>query len=123
MLTQFILLLLSTTNIILPTVGNIYKKTIQFPLLGNQNIETKFMQNNMIIIKLSGLLDNKGSAKYSLIDNTLNIDLSDNLKILMKNKKTKFKLINYDDEKDIVNIYLHIKPLFYKKNIELERIN
>jgi hypothetical protein len=123
MLTQFILLLLSTTNIILPTVGNIYKKTIQFPLLGNQNIETKFMQNNMIIIKLSGLLDSKGSAQYSLIDNTLNIELSDNLKILMKNKKTEFKLINYDDEKDIVNIYLHIKPLFYKKNIELERIN
>jgi hypothetical protein len=81
------------------------------------------MQNNMIIIKLSGLLDSKGSAQYSLIDNTLNIELSDNLKILMKNKKTEFKLINYDDEKDIVNIYLHIKPLFYKKNIELERIN
>ena len=42
---------------------------------------------------LSGLLDSKGSAQYSLIDNTLNIELSDNLKILMKNKKTGYRAI------------------------------
>ena len=123
MLTQVFLLLLSTKNIILPKIGNVYKTTIQFPLLGNQDIETKFLQDNLIKISLSGLLDDKGSAKYSLIDNTLNIELCENLKILMKNKKTEFKLVNYDDNKDVVNIYLHIKPLFYKKNIELERIN
>lgn len=107
----------------MPNCGNIYKKTIQFPLLGNQNIETKFLQDNLIKISLSGLLHDKGIAKYNLVDDKLDVELCENLKILMKNKKTEFKLINYDDDKDVVNIYLHIKTLFYKKNIELERIN
>ena len=123
MFIQLLFLFLSTSNMIMPNCGNIYKKTIQFPLLGNQNIETKFLQDNLIKISLSGLLDDKGSAKYNLVDDKLDVELCENLKILMKNKKTEFKLINYDDEKDVVNIYLHIKPLFYKKNIELERIN
>lgn len=123
MFIQLLLLFLSTSNMIMPNCGNIYKKTIQFPLLGNQNIETKFLQDNLIKISLSGLLHDKGIAKYNLVDDKLDVELCENLKILMKNKKTEFKLINYDDEKDVVNIYLHIKTLFYKKNIELERIN
>lgn len=123
MFIQLLLLFLSTSNMIMPNCGNIYKKTIQFPLLGNQNIETKFLQDNLIKISLSGLLHDKGIAKYNLVDDKLDVELCENLKILMKNKKTEFKLINYDDDKDVVNIYLHIKTLFYKKNIELERIN
>ena len=123
MFIQVLFLFLSTANMIMPNSGSMYKKTIHFPLLGNQNIETKFLQDNLIKISLSGLLDDKGSAKYNLVDDKLDVELCENLKILMKNKKTEFKLINYDDEKDVVNIYLHIKPLFYKKNIELERIN
>ena len=123
MFIQILFLFLSTPNMIMPNSGSMYKKTIQFPLLGNQNIETKFLQDNLIKISLSGLLDDEGIAKYNLVDDKLDVELCENLKILMKNKKTEFKLINYDDEKDVVNIYLHIKPLFYKKNIELERIN
>ena len=123
MFIQLLLLFLSTSNMIMPNCGNIYKKTIQFPLLGNQNIETKFLQDNLIKISLSGIIENIGSVKYNLVDDKLDVELCENLKTLMKNKKTEFKLINYDDEKDVVNIYLHIKTLFYKKNIELERIN
>lgn len=107
----------------MPNCGNIYKKTIQFPLLGNQNIETKFLQDNLIKISLSGIIENTGNVKYNLVDDILDVELCENLKKLMINKKTEFKLINYDNEKDVVNINLHIKPLFYKKNIELERIN
>ena len=123
MFIQLLLLFLSTSNMIMPNCGSMYKKTIQFPLLGNQNIETKFLQDKLIKISLSGLIHHKGSAKYNLVDDKLDVELCENLKTLMKNKKTEFKLINYDDEKDVVNIYLHIKTLFYKKNIELERIN
>lgn len=123
MFIQLLLLFLSTSNMIMPNCGNIYKKTIQFPLLGNQNIETKFLQDNLIKISLSGIIENTGNVKYNLVDDILDVELCENLKKLMINKKTEFKLINYDNEKDVVNINLHIKPLFYKKNIELERIN
>ena len=123
MFIQVLFLFLSTPNMIMPNSGSMYKKTIQFPLLGNQNIETKFLQDNLIRISLSGILEDVGNAKYNLVNDILDVELCENLKKLIKNKKTEFKLINYDDEKDVVNIYLHIKPLFYKKNIELERIN
>ena len=96
---------------------------ISLPLLGNQNIETNFLQDNLIKISLSGLLDNSGSAKYNLIDDILNVELCENLNNLMKNRKTEFKFIKYDNYSDIVYIKLHIKPILYNKILELERIN
>ena len=119
MLTQLLVVL----SLILPNTGNIYKKTISFSLFGKQTIETKMLDKNLIAINLNGLLNDYGYAKYNIIDNKIYIDLSDNLKIIMKTRNTEFKLINYDSEANIINIYLNIKPLYYKKIIELERIN
>lgn len=120
----FIFILLNQTiSLILPNYGSIYKKTLQFPLLGNQNIETEFLKNNEISIRLQGLIDENGTAKYFICNDDIEIELSSNLKRLIDKRKTDFELINYDSIKDMVNIRLHIKPLFFNKRISLERIN
>ena len=123
MFIKLFLLLLSTSSIILPNHGNIYTNTLSFPLLGKQTIEAEFSKYNQIYIRLSGLIDENGTAKYEIVDDKLSVNLSENLKQLINKRKTEFNLINYDDCKDIVYIQLYIKPLFYKKNIGLERIN
>jgi hypothetical protein len=123
MFIKLILLLFSTSGIVLPNYGSIYTNTLQFPLLGKQNIEAEFSEYNQIYIRLNGLIDENGTAKYKIVDDRLCITLSENLKQLIDKRKTEFNLINYDNFKDIVYIQLHIKPLFYKKNIGLERIN
>ena len=123
MFIKLILLLFSTSGIVLPNYGSIYTNTLQFPLLGKQNIEAEFSEYNQIYIRLNGLIDENGTAKYKIVDHRLCITLSENLKQLIDKRKTEFNLINYDNFKDIVYIQLYIKPLFYKKNIGLERIN
>lgn len=123
MFIKLFLLLFSSSGIVLPNYGSIYTNTLQFPLLGKQNIEAEFSEYNQIYIRLNGLIDENGTAKYKIVDDRLCITLSENLKQLIDKRKTEFNLINYDNFKDIVYIQLHIKPLFYKKNIGLERIN
>jgi hypothetical protein len=123
MFIKLFFLLFSTSGIILPNHGNIYTNTLSFPLLGKQNIEAEFSKYNQIYIRLSGLIDENGTAKYEIVDDKLSVILSENLKQLINKRKTEFNLINYDDCKDIVYIQLYIKPLFYKKKIGLERIN
>jgi len=123
MFIKLFLLLFSTSGIILPNYGNIYTNTLTFPLLGKQNIEAEFSKYNQIYIRLSGLIDENGTAKYEIVDDKLSVILSENLKQLINKRKTEFNLLYYDDYKDIVYVQLYIKPLFFKKKIELERIN
>jgi hypothetical protein len=116
-------MLLSILYLILPNPGNIYRKIVSHSFFGNQNIETEFIDQSLISIRLSGVINCEGTAKYTLIDDIIDIELSDNLKLLMKNTNTKFILKNYDDKNDIINIDLYIKSIIYRKNIKLTRVN
>lgn len=123
MFIKLFLLIFSTSGIVLPNYGSIYTNTLLFPLLGKQKIDAEFSEYNQIYIRLSGLIDENGTANYKIVDDKLCITLSKNLKQLIDKRKTEFNLINYDNCKDIVYVQLYIKQLFYKKNIGLERIN
>lgn len=110
-------------GIVIPTGGNIYKKTLYIPLVGVQSIETEFSNNNLIYIRLSGLVVENGTAKYKVANNNINLLLSENLVELLKKRRSEFKLIKYDTDEDKLYVKIHIRPLFLKKNIVLERIN
>jgi hypothetical protein len=117
----FLLFFSFVNSLILPSYGSIYSKTLQFPLLGKQNIQTEFCSDNIININLSGIVKANGSAKYKIQNTDIDIELSDNLNNLVKKKKTDFKLLKYDSNEDAVYIQLHIKPVFFKKVVILER--
>ena len=117
----FLLFFSFVNSLILPSYGSIYSKTLQFPLLGKQNIQTEFSSDNIININLSGIVKANGSAKYIIQNTDIDIELSDNLNKLVKKKKTDFKLLKYDSNEDAVYIELHIKPIFFKKVVILER--
>tara|TARA_A100001011_G_C14292537_1_gene836901 strand:- start:2289 stop:2654 length:366 start_codon:yes stop_codon:yes gene_type:complete len=120
---MFVLFLLFNMiySIVIPTCGNIYKKTLYIPLVGVQNIETEFSNNNLIYIRLSGLVVENGTAKYKVVDDNINLLLSENLVNLLKKRRSEFKLTNYDTDEDKLYIKIHVRPLFLKKNIALER--
>lgn len=117
----FLLFFSFVNSLILPSYGSIYSKTLQFPLLGKQNIQTEFCTDNIININLSGIVKANGSAKYKIQNTDIDIELSDNLNNLVKKKKTDFKLLKYDSNEDAVYIQLHIKPVFFKKVVILDR--
>ena len=122
---MFVLFLLFNMiyGIVIPTCGNIYKKILYIPLVGVQNIETEFSNNNLIYIRLSGLVVENGTAKYKVVDDNINLLLSENLVDLLKKRRSEFKLTKYDTDEDKLYIKIHVRPLFLKKNIALERIN
>lgn len=117
----FFIIFSFVNSLILPSYGSIFSKTLQFPLLGKQNIQTEFCRDNIININLAGLVKANGTAKYIIQNTDIDIELSDTLNNLVKKKKTDFKLLKYDSNEDAVYIQLHIKPLFFKKVVILER--
>ena len=117
----FFIIFSFVNSLILPSYGSIFSKTLQFPLIGKQNIQTEFCNDNIININLSGIVKANGTAKYIIQNTDIDIELSDTLNNLVKKKKTDFKLLKYDSIEDAVYIQLYIKPLFFKKVVILER--
>ena len=110
-------------GMIMPQTGNIYRKVLTIPLIGEQNIETEFSNNNLIYIRLSGIVVENGTAEYNIVNNNVNIILSNNLDEIMEKRRSEFKIIGYDEDNDILKMFLYVRPIFFKKNIRLERIN
>ena len=92
---------------IMPQTGSIYKKVLSIPLIGEQNIETEFSNNNLIYIRLSGIVVENGTSEYNIIDDKVNIILSNNLDEIMEKRRSEFKIIGYDEDNDILKMFLY----------------
>ena len=90
----------------MPLPGNTYQKTIHVPFFGGQTIETEFKKFNNVDIRLSGYVNENGTAKYYILDNDIEIELSPNLNRVLKKYKTNFILNDYDYENQIIEIKL-----------------
>ncbi len=106
----------------MPLPGNTYRKSISVPFFGSQTIETEFKKFNKVDIRLSGYINENGTAIYYFLDEDIDIKLSPNLNNILKKYKTEFILNNFDPVNQIIEIKLIIKPIFYKTNIKLIKI-
>ena len=106
---------------IFPPVGREYGKTISIPMLGNQEIHSRVITKNSVDISLKGLVNLNGTAKYLKSEDREVIVLSYNLRKALKTLQVDFGRPEYDSKRDRVIFCLKIKPLFYSKNIILER--
>lgn len=114
--------LLSFLN--MPMPGNTYRKSISVPFFGGQTIETEFKDSNKVDIRLSGHVNENGTAtyNYNIIDESVDIELCPNLNKVLKKYKSDFILSDYDPINEIIEIKLIIKPIFFKTKVELLRI-
>ena len=110
-------------SVIMPSIGNIYGKNILIPLVGYQYIETEIKKKNTVSITLSGIINEKGTAKYIKYKGGDDIIiLSRNLKQLIKQFRCEFNFPVYDNNNDIIIFKLYIKPLYFNKKIVLKKI-
>ena len=112
---------LSTNSIVqrhncLPEIGNIYSKQLDLPLIGNQEIEIEYFNINKAYIRLNGVININGTTKvtYNEKSQKFDFDLSDELKIIMKNFKCKIENPYYDTSNDSIHFKLYIALLFNK---------
>ena len=107
---------------ILPPINNIYKTTLNIPLLGKQNIE--YIRTELLVSKVtfSGKLNTHGYIYFDK-NNVYNYKLDNNLKNIIT--KYKCTIINpyYDNKLDEINFKIRINIIRYNKNLILKNIN
>ena len=116
-----VLFSLINRNVCLPLIGETYSTTVNVPLIGKQTIETRMINKNMAFIKLEGMINENGTARYLYNDNKEIIYLSWNLRKIMKKFKSEFSFPSYDIENDRIIFNLKVKPIFFNKKIILEK--
>jgi hypothetical protein len=122
---SFLVVLFSLNRIIcFPLIGETYSTTVNVPLIGKQTIETRMINKNMAFIKLEGMINENGTARYLHNDNKEIIYLSWNLRKIMKEFKSEFSFPSYDIENDriIFNLKVKVKPIFFNKKIILKKM-
>lgn len=120
---NFLIALLSliNKNVCFPLIGESYSTTVNVPLIGKQSIESTMINKNMAFIKLEGMINENGTAKYLYNDNKQIIYLSSNLRKIMKKFKSEFSFPCYDIDNDRIIFNLKVKPIFFNKKIILEK--
>ena len=103
--------------------GSIYQNKINIPIIGKQIIEAEIISDNLAYIRLKGLINEQGTAKYFNKNNKDVINLSYNLKNIIKKYNTKLSFPYYDIENDEILFYLNIKKFNYNKQIKMTAID
>ena len=121
---NFLIVLFSfiNKNVCFPLIGETYSTTVIVPLIGKQTIETRMINKNMAFIKLEGMINENGTARYLHNDNKEIVYLSWNLRKIMKKFKSEFSFPSYDIENDRIIFNLKVKPIFFNKKIILEKM-
>lgn len=123
---MYIMNIITITNSLVTTIpkpGNIYQKKLNIPIIGKQIIQAEIVTNNYAFIKLEGLINEKGTAKYVNSNNKHLIKFSYNLRKIIKKYKTELTFPYYDIENDEILFNLNIKVINYNTRIKMVRIN
>jgi hypothetical protein len=103
----------------LPIMNNIYKTSINFSVLGNQNIEYQRIEKYKSIIKLHGLINVDGFIYFNK-DDVYNYIFDENINNIISKYKCKISDAYYNNLEDKIYLKLKIKILNLKKTIILE---
>jgi len=121
-------ILLLALSYSLPPLNNVYKGSISFPLLGNQNIEFERLKKNTSQIRLSGLINCKGYIFNDITDlkdanyekkTYMNYKLDNTLKNIMNKYRCSIEAPYYDANNDIILFVLKINMLGLTKSVKL----
>ena len=118
------ILSISDSNVknILPPINNIYKTTLNVPLLGKQNIEYKRIGLLESEVKLYGKLETTGYIYFDKT-NVYNYKLDDNLKDIVKKYRCTIYNPYYDKKNDLINFKIKINIIQFQKTLVLKNIN
>ena len=107
---------------ILPPINNIYKATLNVPLIGKQNIEYKRIGLLESKVKLDGKLNTIGYIYFDKT-NIYNYNLDDNLKDIIKKYRCTIYNPYYDKKNDLINFKIKINIIKFQKTLVLKNIN
>lgn len=107
---------------ILPPINNIYKTSLNIPLLGNQNIEYKRIGLLESQVKLDGRLNAIGYINFNE-NNIYDYYFDETLEKIIKKYKCTIFNPNYDNINDIINFKIKINIIQFQKTLILKNID
>jgi len=118
------ILSISDSNVknILPNINNIYKTTLNVPLLGKQNIEYKRIGLLESEVKLYGKLNTIGYIYFDKT-NIYNYKLDDTLNDIVNKYRCTIYNPYYDKKNDLINFKIKINIIQFQKTLVLKNIN
>ena len=121
-------ILLLALSYSLPPLNNVYYGSINFPLLGKQNIEFERVKKNTSQVRLYGLIncngyvyndENDENDENVNIINTMNYELDNNLINIVRKYRCSIEAPLYDVNNDTILFVLKINMLGLTKSIKL----
>ena len=124
LLTFIPILSISDPNVknILPPINNIYKTTLNVPLIGKQNIEYKRVNLLESEVKLDGKLNAVGYIYFDKT-NIYNYKIDNTLKDIIKKYRCTIYNPYYDKSNDLINFKIKINLIQFQKTLVLKYIN
>jgi hypothetical protein len=124
LLTFIPILSISDPNVknILPPINNIYKTTLNVPLIGKQNIEYKRVNLLESEVKLDGKLNAVGYIYFDKT-NIYNYKFDNTLKDIIKKYRCTIYNPYYDKSNDLINFKIKINLIQFQKTLVLKNIN
>tara|TARA_Y100000992_G_C21246429_1_gene483527 strand:+ start:453 stop:866 length:414 start_codon:yes stop_codon:yes gene_type:complete len=107
---------------ILPPINNIYKTTLNVPLIGKQNIEYKRVNLLESEVKLDGKLNAVGYIYFDKT-NIYNYKFDNTLKDIIKKYRCTIYNPYYDKSNDLINFKIKINLIQFQKTLVLKNIN
>ena len=106
---------------ILPPINNIYKTTLNVPLIGKQNIEYKRVNLLESEVKLDGKLNAVGYIYFDKT-NIYNYKFDNTLKDIIKKYRCTIYNPYYDKSNDLINFKIKINLIQFQKTLVLKNI-
>jgi hypothetical protein len=107
---------------ILPPINNIYKTSLNVPLLGKQNIQYKRIGLLESQVKLDGKLNAVGYIYFDKT-NVYNYKFDNTLKDIVKKYRCTIYNPYYDKNNDLINFKIKINLIQFQKTLVLKNIN
>ena len=107
---------------ILPPINNVYKTTLNVPLLGKQNIQYKRIGLLESEVKLDGKLNAVGYIYFDKT-NVYNYKFDNTLKDIVKKYRCTIYNPYYDKTSDLINFKIKINLIQFQKTLVLKNIN
>tara|TARA_B100001093_G_scaffold519785_1_gene610463 strand:- start:1046 stop:1459 length:414 start_codon:yes stop_codon:yes gene_type:complete len=107
---------------ILPPINNVYKTTLNVPLLGKQNIQYKRIGLLESEVKLDGKLNAVGYIYFDKT-NVYNYKFDNTLKDIVKKYRCTIYNPYYDKKNDLINFKIKINIIQFQKTLVLKNIN
>mgnify|MGYP001323334171 CR=1 FL=1 len=124
---NFVILLSTISNIVLlPPINNIYRATINVPILGKQNVEYERLSQLNSEIRMSGIINDKAYITYDLVNNSNKLytyTLDDKFIKILKKYRCELSNAEYCPLTDLSTINVFVKLINFNKIIVLKNKN